>query len=56
MDEAWAASLAAMCELNKVAFFMKQMGGSRDSRGDLAKIPEALRIRQFPHEQLTAKD
>lgn len=48
MEAAWARSLKSQCERARVAFFMKQMGGVRDKRGDLEQLPEDLRIRQFP--------
>lgn len=52
MNPDWARELRFQCDNAGVAFFMKQMGGSRDARGELSQIPEDLRIRQFP--QLTA--
>jgi protein gp37 len=48
MDEGWARSIRNQCDGAGVAFFMKQMGGARDKRGDLEAIPEDLRVREFP--------
>lgn len=48
MPQEWAQAIAEQCAEAKVAFFMKQMGGKGDKRGDLADIPEDLRIRQYP--------
>lgn len=44
----WARSLRDQCRAAGVAFFMKQLGGVRDARGELSVIPEDLRIREFP--------
>lgn len=41
----WARLLRDQCELADVAFFMKQMGGSRKP---FPEIPDDLMIRQFP--------
>jgi protein gp37 len=48
MDEAWARSLRDQCKSVGIAFFMKQMGGVRDKRHELADLPEDLRVREFP--------
>lgn len=48
MDVAWARQLRDQCDSDGIPFFMKQMGGVRDKRGDLESIPEDLRIRQMP--------
>lgn len=48
MEAAWAREIAAQCKEAGVPFFMKQMGGKADKRGDLADIPEDLHIRQYP--------
>ena len=48
MDAEWAREIRDQCRFEGVAFFMKQMGGVRDKREDLASIPEDLRIREFP--------
>lgn len=48
MDPEWARNIQHECARGDVAFFMKQMGGVFDKRGDLEAIPEDLRVRQFP--------
>ncbi len=53
MQVKWARDLRDQCRANPLpgnrpSFFMKQMGGARDKRGELAQIPEDLRIREFP--------
>lgn len=48
MDLTWARSLRDQCEAAGVPFFMKQLGGVRDSRHQLGDMPEDLRLRQFP--------
>ena len=48
MDVAWAADLALQCQSQDVAFFMKQLGGVRDKRGELGNFPVALRVREYP--------
>ncbi len=53
MSTAWATSLKDQCQKEKIAVFVKQMGGSIDKRGDLESIPEGLRIREFPITPLT---
>lgn len=45
MDPDWARSLRDQCQAANVAFFMKQMGGTRKP---FAPIPDNLLIRQFP--------
>ncbi len=49
MHPDWARSLAEQCRAAGVAFFMKQMGGTRDKRGALEDLPADLRVREFPH-------
>ncbi len=44
----WAQSLRDQCKAAGVAFFMKQLGGARDKRGELSDMPESLRVREFP--------
>jgi protein gp37 len=44
----WFRSLRDQCAAAGVAFFMKQMGGTRDKRGALEDLPEDLRIRSHP--------
>lgn len=49
MNPDWARSLRDQCKAAGVAFFMKQMGGPVNAKGgDLADIPENLRIREYP--------
>lgn len=50
MDIEWARSLEAQCIFRtpRVPFFMKQLGGESDKRGELADFPEDLREREFP--------
>lgn len=54
MNEDWAESLRDQCAMAGVAFFMKQMGGVRDKRGDLSQIPFGLAVRQFPAPEVVA--
>lgn len=44
----WFRSLRDQCAAAGVAFFMKQMGGTRDKRDALETIPEDLRFRVWP--------
>jgi len=49
MDLTWARELRDECARQGVAYFFKQTGGRpNDKGGDLDKIPEDLRIRQWP--------
>lgn len=48
MKADWARALRDQCAAAGVPFFMKQMGGAKDKRGDLDQIPEDLRIREIP--------
>ena len=48
MDPAWARTLRDQCVAARVAFFMKQMGGRVDKRGELGAFPEEFRIRETP--------
>jgi protein gp37 len=48
MNAEWARDIRDQCQTAGAAFFMKQMGGSRDKRAALALIPADLQIRQFP--------
>ncbi len=48
MSEAWARDLKRQCNEANIPFFMKQMGGTRDKRGELDQLPEDLRAREFP--------
>lgn len=44
----WARALKHECSRVGVSFFMKQLGGERDKRGEMADLPEDLRCREFP--------
>jgi protein gp37 len=48
MDIRWADDLRQQCADANTAFFMKQLGGIRDKGGQLADMPESLRVREFP--------
>jgi protein gp37 len=48
MDLAWARDVHHQCELAKVPFFMKQLGGFPDKQDDPENWPEDLRVREFP--------
>lgn len=47
LDLAWARSIRDQCRAAGVAFFMKQLGGSKAGTA-LEDLPEDLRIREFP--------
>ena len=49
MQLEWANSLRNQCKAAGVAFFMKQIGGVRDKRGEIDVFPEEIRVRQFPN-------
>jgi len=54
METVWARDLLRQCRAGgRTAFFMKQMGGSVDKKGDLESIPLDLRVREFPKTPLT---
>jgi protein gp37 len=44
----WFRSIRDQCRHLNTAFFMKQLGGVRDKRGNIEDLPEDLRIREFP--------
>lgn len=48
MDPAWAEDIRRQCEAAGVAFFMKQLGGHPNKRGDISQFPVNLRVRQVP--------
>lgn len=48
MRPEWVRALAEQCRAAGIAFFMKQMGGTRDKRGALTDLPDDLRVRAFP--------
>lgn len=49
MHPEWARLLGQQCQAAGVPFFMKQMGGTRDKRGNIEDLPQDIRIREFPH-------
>jgi protein gp37 len=55
MDPRWARGILTCCIEQGCSFFMKQMGGKQNKRGDLSDIPPDLRIRQYPAEPVTAR-
>ena len=44
----WARSLRDQCRAAGVPFFMKQLGGVKNKRGEISDFPAALQIREFP--------
>lgn len=48
MATGWARQILHDCRRAGVAFFMKQLGGSREKRGGIEDFPEDLRVREFP--------
>lgn len=50
MDPAWALQLLQECQRTGTAFWMKQLGGTRDKRGDLSHFPKQLQVRQIPNQ------
>jgi protein gp37 len=54
MDLAWARSLRDQCADYDIAFFMKQLGGSK-AGSKLEDLPEDLRVREFPVPGLAAR-
>lgn len=47
-DWDWARDVREQCRRYDVKFFMKQGGGVRNKREQIADIPEDLRVREFP--------
>ena len=47
-NPSWARVLLDEARDIGAAFFMKQLGGARDKRGELDQMPEDLRVREFP--------
>jgi protein gp37 len=54
MDPDWVGSILRRCRDNRVAFFMKQLGGHPDKRAHPEMWPAELRIQQFPELAQTA--
>lgn len=50
MHPDWARSLRDQAQAAGVAYFMKQMGGTRDKGGSFDVIPSDLQIREMPQE------
>lgn len=48
MREDWALAIRKQCDYANVQFFMKQMGGVRDKRGELRSMPLFLQVREVP--------
>jgi protein gp37 len=48
MEIGWVRQILHDCRKAGVTFFLKQLGGIRDKRGDLDDFPEDLRVREFP--------
>lgn len=48
MQIEWAESLVEQCQTAGVPVFVKQLGGMRDKRADMAQFPEGLRVREYP--------
>jgi protein gp37 len=44
----WMRIIRDECSASGTAFFVKQMGGIRDHKGEIKDLPEDLRIRQIP--------
>jgi len=55
MDLAWARSLKDQCQPKGIALWVKQLGGVRDKRHELTDLPEDLRIREFPSQEVASK-
>ena len=51
MDITWATALQKQCQHAGIAFFMKQLGGHPEKRGELEEFPPQLQVRQFPKPQ-----
>jgi len=48
MSPRWARSIRDDCQESGVPFFMKQMGGVKDHKGEMRDLPADLRIREMP--------
>lgn len=47
-DVEWIRSIVRQCQTAGTPVFVKQLGGVRDKRGDIERLPVDIRIRQFP--------
>lgn len=52
MDMAWATKTREDCARHGIAFFMKQLGGTRDKRDRIEDFPAHLRVREFPLQRI----
>ena len=52
MEERWAHLLREQCRAAGVAFFMKQLGGVSDKRGEIEDFPADLQVREVPAVEL----
>lgn len=48
MNLRWAREMIWECQSSAVETFVKQLGGTADKGGDMAKWPKDLRLREFP--------
>jgi protein gp37 len=55
MDLAWVRSLKDQCQSKGIALWVKQLGGVRNKRHELADLPEDLQIREFPSQEVASK-
>lgn len=53
MDVPWAKSIFDECAESGIRFFMKQMGGYPEKRGNLVDIPPPIRRREFPETKVS---
>jgi protein gp37 len=51
MNIEWVHSLVEQCKAADIAVFVKQLGGVRNKRGDLATFPPELQVREYPNVQ-----
>jgi protein gp37 len=47
-DVDWIRNVVYDCQTYKTPVFVKQLGGVRDKRGDIARFPVDIQVRQFP--------
>jgi len=45
----WFRQMLTQCRAANVPFFMKQIGGWPNKRGDLSEVPADLRVREYPY-------
>jgi protein gp37 len=51
MDIQWAQDIRDQCLESGVAYFLKQLGGFPNERGQLIDFPSDLRIREWPKQE-----